>query len=334
MKNFNQIINEETLDWLLEKDNPSVLYFTLIKILNKSKNDVEVIAAKESIMKTGIVPQILSKQNMDGCWGDSQRFYTDKYRGTVWQLMLLAELGADAENMQIKKAGEFILNNAQEAENYGFSPYKSGKSSGGRAGDVIPCLTGNIIWSLITLGFADDERVKKGIEWICKYQRCDDGVHEKPVGTPYDRYPTCWGRHTCHMGVVKSLKALSALPKEKRDEKTERKINELAEYLLIHHIYKKSHDLSKVSKPGWLKLGFPLMYQTDVLEILGILTDIGCHDPRMDDTLKILENKQHNEKRWLLENSFNGKMLVTIEKKGSPSKWITLKALTVLMNSV
>ena len=38
------------------------------------------------------------------------------------------------------------------------------------------------------------------------------------------------------------------------------------DYLLAHHIYKQSHDLSRTAKPGWRKLQFPLMYQTDALD--------------------------------------------------------------------
>ncbi len=132
------------------------------------------------------------------------------------------------------------------------------------------------------------------------------------------------------MGVVKSLKALAAIPPERRDRRTADKIAELTEFLLIHHIHKKSRDLASVAKPGWLRLGFPLMYQTDILEILGILTDLGCRDPRMGEAAEILRNKGKPHNRWILENSFNGKTGVTIEEKGKPSKWITLRALSVL----
>jgi hypothetical protein len=333
MKKLVQITNEETIEWLMEKENPSVRYFTLTQLLNKSKNDNEVLAAKEYIMKTGVVPQILSNQNVDGYWGESQKFYTNKYSGTVWQLMILAELGVDPENKQIKKAGEFILEISQDPESFGFSHRNSKKTGGGLHSEVIPCLTGNMIWSLINLGFIDDDRIKKGIEWICNYQRSDDDSPESPKGWPYERYQMCWGKHSCHMGVVKSLKALSALPKDKKDKVIEEKIKTLAEYLLIHHIFKKSHDLSKTSKPGWLKLGFPLMYQTDILEVLGILTELEYSDPRMNDALGILKGKQNKEKRWNLENTFNGRMITDIEKKGKSSKWITLKAINILMKN-
>jgi hypothetical protein len=247
--------------------------------------------------------------------------------------MILAELGADKENKQIRKAGEFILEISQDPESFGFAHRDSKKTGGGLHSEVIPCLTGNMIWSLINLGFIDDERIKKGIEWICKYQRTDDNSPESPKGWPYDRYQMCWGKHSCHMGVIKSLKALASIPLEKRDKCIEAKIKTLAEYFLVHHIHKQSHNLRKTSKPGWLKLGFPLMYQTDILEILGILTDLGYSDPRMNEAIEILKAKQNTEKRWNLENSFNGRMIKNIEEKGKSSKWVTLKALHVLMKN-
>jgi hypothetical protein len=178
----------------------------------------------------------------------------------------------------------------------------------------------------------NDERIRNGIEYICKYQRSDDGVSDVLKEWPYDRYESCWGKHTCHMGVVKSLKALSAIPTEKRNKTVNEKIQTLAEYVLIHHIYRRSHDLKSTSKPGWLKPGFPLMYQTDILEILGILAELDYHDSRMEDAIDKLKTKKNKENRWDLENTFNGRMIKNIETKGESSKWITLKALNVLIN--
>jgi hypothetical protein len=103
-----------------------------------------------------------------------------------------------------------------------------------------------------------------------------------------------------------------------------------SEYVLQHRIHKKSHNLSQVSKPGWLHFGFPLMYQTDALEILGILTNLGFRDNRMQEAVDLVVSKQDEQGRWELENTFNGKFQVSIEQKGKPSKWITLNALRVL----
>jgi hypothetical protein len=322
--------NRAQIDWLLEESDPSVRLYALMKLLGKSVECPEALAARAAVMRSRPVARILARQSEGGYWGEGADFYTAKYTGTVWQLLILAELGADGGDPAIRRAAEFLLDNSQDRESGGFSVNSSAKSGGGRHSEVIPCLTGNVAYSLVRLGLGDDARVARAVDWICRYQRTDDGVDRPPSGWPYDRYGMCFGRHSCHMGVAKSLKALAAIPAKKRGKKVKEKIEELSEFVLVHHVHKKSHDLSRVSKPGWLKFGFPLMYQTDALEILCILADLGIRDDRMADAIGAVAEKRGADGRWKLENSFNGKTLVDIEKKGAASKWITAKALYAL----
>jgi hypothetical protein len=330
MTDLKSVLKADPTSWLLEKDNNSVRYFTLTDIQGKLENNPEAKKAKDDIMKVGLVPKILTKQNNDGYWETPTSFYTAKYRGTVWQLMILAELGADGKDERVKRACDFILENSQDHESGGFSMHSSGKTGGGRHSEVIPCLTGNMVWSLIRLGYLENPQVKRGINWITTYQRFDDGIEDPPKGWPYDRFEMCWGKHTCHMGAVKALKALAEIPADKRSKDIMSTIEKGVEYILGHHIHKRSHDLSRVSKPGWLRFGFPLMYQTDVLEILGILTRLGYKDKRMQEAVDLVISKQDDQGRWKLENTFNDRFLTRIEQKGKQSKWITLKALEVL----
>ena len=331
MNNLKSILKTNPTDWLLEKNNPSIRYFTLRDILEKPKEDLELQEARLEIMKTGLVPVILAKQQKEGYWETAENFYTAKYKGTVWQLLILAELGADIADVNIRKACEFILIHSQDRQSGGFAYSTSAKKGGGRHSEVIPCLTGNMVWSLIRLGYLNDPCIKRGINWITNYQRFDDGIQESLKGWPYDRLKAaCLGKHTCHMGAVKTLKALSEIPENQRSTDVKNTIEKGTEYILKHHIYKRSHELNLVAKPGWLKFGFPLMYQTDILEVLGILTQLGYKDERMQEAIDMLISKQDDWGRWNLENTFNGRFQVNIEQKGKPSKWITLKALKVL----
>ena len=330
MGNWRSVLKEDSTDWLLEKNNPSVRYFALTDILDRPNSDLEVVEAKNEIMNIGVVPKILAKESTQGYWENPQRFYTAKYKGTVWQLIILAELGADGRDARIKKACEFILVNSQDSQSGGFSMWTSARAGGGRKSGVIPCLTGNMVWSLIRFGYVADPRVRRAINWITTFQRFDDGTEGPPKVWPYDKYKICWGKHSCHMGVVKALKALSEIPFDKRSDDVENTIEKAAEYMLVHHIYKRSHDLSRVSKPGWLRFGFPLMYQTDALEILGILTKLGYRDRRMQEAVDLVISKQDNQGRWRLENTFNGRFQTNIEQKHKTSKWITLKAIKTL----
>lgn len=133
------------------------------------------------------------------------------------------------------------------------------------------------------------------------------------------------------MGVVKTLKAFSAIPMEKRTGEINDTIKKAADFMLAHHIYKQSHNLRRVSKPGWVKFGFPLMYQTDVLEILTILTDLGVKDSRMDEAVDLVISKQDDMGRWKVENTYGSdRLLVSMGKAGEQSKWLTYRAMRVL----
>lgn len=330
MNDWKNVLKADPTNWLLEEENPSVRYYALKDIIGKPEDDAEVQNARQEIMQTGMVCDILDRQREPAYLKTYPSFYTSKYKGLVWQLIVLAELGAKA-NSQIKEQCAYLLNNSQEKEHGGFAMHTAAKAGGGRITEVIPCLTGNMVWSLIRFGYLDDPGVQKGIGWITRYMRFNDGVEVDPQVPPYDRYEICWGKHTCHMGIVKALKALSIIPEEERTGEINDTIQKAAEFILMHHIHKRSHDVSRVSKPGWLKFGFPLMYQTDALEILDILTGLGIQDSRMDDAIHIVLSKQDETGRWKVENTYNSdRLLIPFEQKGAQSKWITLRAMRVL----
>lgn len=330
MSDWRALLNADPTDWLLEKENPSVRYFTLRDILGMPEDAPEVKQAKQLIMQTGVVPALLQKQRKPEYIQSYSRFYTNKYKGLVWSLIILAELGAVA-SPQIKEDCEYLFVHSQETIDGGFAMNTAIKTGGGRASEVIPCLTGNMVWSLIRLGYLEDPRVQKGIDWITRYMRFNDGIVVDPQVPPYDRYEVCWGKHTCHMGVVKTLKALAAIPEDQRTGAVDDTIHKAVEFLLIHHIHKRSHDLNRISKPGWTKFSFPLMYQTDVLEILDILTGLGIADNRMKEAMELVLSKQDVMGRWKTESTNNSSRFpIPADPKDEQSKWLTLRAMRIL----
>jgi len=324
------IVSPKVLGYLLEEDNPSVRYFALTDLVGKSEGDPEVEEAKLAIMTRGVVPRILARQEEGGYWGEAKNFYlSSKYTGTVWTFHVLAALGANGNDERIRKACEFVLRNSQDRKSGGFA-IRAGKDEGGDHNGIEPCLTANMTWCLLRFGFMDDPRVKRAIEWILQYQRFDDSSQSAPAGWPYDGWEMCWGKHSCHNGVIKSLKALAELPPSRRSGRVKSTIDEGLDYLLRHHVYRQSHNLKEVSVPAWTQLGFPRLWDTDVLEILDVLTALGCRDPRMEDAVNLIASKQDAGGKWTLESTWNGRTQARIEQKGKPSKWITLHALRAL----
>lgn len=326
-------MDDSLISWLLEEENPSVRYGTLKDLLNIPQTSEQVLASRDKIMHVGYVPALLERMRSEEYVKRFPNFYTDKYKGLVWSLVTLAELGAQRTD-QIGEYCEYLLDNSQENGHGGFSMHASAKRGGGRPSEVIPCLTGNLTWALLQFGYGEDKRVAKAINWLGLFSRFNDGVETETVPPPYDRYEMCWGRHTCFMATVKMLKALGAIPGPMRSKEIEDTIGRGVEFLLIHHIFKQSHDLKKKSKPGWLRLSFPLMYQTDLLEILDILTALGVQDVRMEEAILQLQSKQDAQNRWHLENTYiNERLLIPLGNKGEASKELTLRALRVLKRS-
>ncbi len=320
---------QEVLDWLLERENPAVRLGTLRDLCGLGKDDPEVQGARQALMAGEQVTKILSKQTPGGYWGKPEDFYVrSKYKGTVWNVILLAEMGADGSDERIRHACEFLLDWSQDAESGGFAFYDSKRDA--RREQIGPCLTGNLVWSMLRFGMVDDPQVWKGVEWIAKYQRTDDGT-KPPKEWPYAKYETCWGKHTCMMGVVKGLKALAEVPTEKRTSQISAKIEELAEFLLAHRLFKRSHNPDEVANERWTRFGSPHLWATDALEMLGILVKLGYSDARMQDAIDLVLSKQGEDGCWKQEDDYyNGRMLVRFEKAGEASKWVTIEALKVL----
>jgi hypothetical protein len=132
------------------------------------------------------------------------------------------------------------------------------------------------------------------------------------------------------MGVVKALRALAEIPLDRRTDAIENTIRNGADYLLRHHVHKRSHAPEQVANPRWLQLGFPLFWRIDVLEMVAVLVKLGYHDSRMQEAVDLVISRQDEQGRWLLETTFNRLMHVSIERKDHPSKWVTLNALRML----
>jgi len=55
-----------TLNWLLEENQPSITYLTLLQLLEKTENDPEVQSAKQMIPKVGWGEVLANQHPKDG----------------------------------------------------------------------------------------------------------------------------------------------------------------------------------------------------------------------------------------------------------------------------
>jgi hypothetical protein len=332
MSKWQSCLKADPTPWLLEPENPSVRYFTLTEILDRPVDNWDVVTTRHDIIEIGDVPKLLEGLSENGYWNPGNSFYLPRYTSTAWRFMLLAEYNVDGSLPWIRKIVDYLYQHAQ-VDTGGFAVQDITRREPNSDGS--PCFTGNMIWSLIRLGYLSDPQVQNGIDWLVKYSRFDDGETTNwPEWLPQDPDDFCWGKHTCFRGVIAHLQALAEIPIENRSLQVKQTLEEGVEYLLIHHVYKHSHDLCKpIAK--YVPIGFPLFGENDMLRMLLFLTKLGVHDDRMQDAVNRLARKQNQRGQWKQQHvyqktKYTGFMPIPIDDKGQPSKWVTLRALTVL----
>jgi hypothetical protein len=67
------------------------------------------------------------------------------------------------------------------------------------------------------------------------------------------------------------------------------------------------------------------------LQVVEALVGLGYgNDPRLAKAMKIINEKQNAQGRWLLEYDYTGKTWVNFGVKKQPNKWVTFRASRVL----
>ncbi len=338
---MNQIglepLNANPLPWLLEpdRDNPGVRYFALTKLLDRPDEDPEVLAARWSVMATGPVPRILQAQEPGGYWVEPGPGYYPKYRGTIWQNISLALMGADGSDHRVAASCEYVLDHSRSSW--------SGFSVDGRPAGMIPCLQGNLAAALLDLGWLGDRRMDAALDWLARSITGEGIAPAAETNAPVRYYRSgnsgpgfrCSANNhlPCAWGAVKSLLALGKVPEGQRTPAMQEAIEVGADFLLSRDPAIADYPMGYREKPnrGWFQPGFPLGYVTDFLQNLEALFAVGMgDDPRLEAAIDLLLDKQDELGRWKMEYSYNGKTWVDVEQKSHPSKWVTLRALCLL----
>lgn len=297
-------MREDVLSWLLDRENPSVRYLTMRNLLGMKEKDSEVAEARKAIFEMRQVRRIFKNQNKKGFWDKEDSPYFPKYKSTYWTLMLLAQLGIEADE-RVRKACEYI--------------FKFQKENGGFMEDfkddiTIPCLTGNVLIFLHHFGYSKDGRVKKAVEHLCNTQIADGGwvCHE---WKSHRR-----DKHGCFQGTIAPLEALGIFGKKKETALG-------AEFFLRHRLFLADHHGFSLIKPHFLFLGFPTFFYS-IMRGLLVLTDLSYREERMKDALDVLMKKRNKKGRWISESVPN--LRCSFDRKGCESKWVTLQAMTVV----
>ena len=196
------------------------------------------------------------------------------------------------------------------------------------------CTTANVVRALVQAGYERDDRVVRALDWLVEEQKEDGGWHcfDSSKGTL-----DCW----------EPLSAYSVLPKSRQSRRIKRSIERGAEFYLDRKLSKEGSG----KYAPWFRYHYPIHYYYDLLVGLDVLTSLGYDgDDRMKDALSLLRKKRRPDGTWPLdalnpdlppdlpETEYSMSppfepfpaIPFGLEKVGSPSKMVTLRALRVL----
>ncbi len=324
----------ETLEWLLEPDDPAVRHLALRDLLDRPADDLELLAARREAHRIGPIAAILDAMDPAGYWVEPGPGYGPKYRSTVWSVTMLAQCGASAaEDERIGRACAYVLDHA-------LTPDGRFSTNGAPSGSI-DCLHGNLLTALLDLGCADP-RLEAAFDWAAR-SVTGEGVAPRTERDAAPRYYAgkcgpgfaCGANANlpCAWGAAKIMLAFGRVPAAWRTPLVERAIRQGVDFLFSVDPAEATYPSGYSAKPSgnWWKFGFPVFYVTDLLQIVEALVALGYgSDPRLANALDIVRAKQDATGRWPLEYDYTGKTWVDVGAKKQPSKWVTLRALRVL----
>ena len=327
-------LRADPLPWLLEPDAPAVRHRALRQLVDRRPDDPDVTESVGAAMRADPIAAILAAQQPNGHWEKPGPGYATKYRGTVWQLIFLDQLGADPTDPGVRRAAEYVLSHSQAASG-GFGASGALTAAAPPPSSVVHCLNGNLLRALIGFGLIDDVRVGRAIDWQARAITGEDMDRWYATATCGPGFACAANeRLPCAWGAIKALGALARIPAERRSSLVTRAIDAGVAFLL-------SRDPADADYPAgwgnqrpngsWFRLGFPSGYVADILQNLEVLVELGrAKDPRLARAVEWLLGKQDADGRWANQYAYNGKTWVDFERQGAPSKWVTLRACRVL----
>jgi hypothetical protein len=337
----------DVLEWLLQPDNPPVRYLTLTNLLHKPPESAEVRKAKARLMDYPVTQEIL-RHTEEFPSDVKDRAYT-KYSGPYWQLIFLGQFLADGKDPRIAGWAQDILEKRAWVT---------------RAG--CQCLTANMLAAYMRLGYGNHPVVVQETEALAERTLGDGGI--RCAAMDYSLLPHC---HMAQPKLLLCFSLIPPGKRSPAVNSTIRLLltnlldTELFVYVPGHQREwqevlmnpPKRSELGKGEtikgwvagererflksrgfgdrrpKQGWLKFGFPLHYNSDIMEAMYSLVLLGVPlSPRLKKPLEVIRQKMTRQGKWILENSLNGKMLADVEEKGKPSKWLTYYGHHVLMH--
>ncbi len=288
-----------TIDWLVSRENPGVRAVALRDLLGRPAKDPELRRARQALPRDPFLRDLLALARTRLVPSPPVPLER-RYDGGMWLALFLTEFGADAALPVLRHAGDVLLARWEKA----FVDLERGRENG-----LDAPLFSAALRVLARTGKGGDPRVVRGAEWIAR--RAVSGK-----GRP-----------------VKDLLLFGEMPEAARTEAIARAIAFLDARLVEDEL---PALLGPAAPPEAVKAGYPCGDETDLVEALAALRGVRPPgepaEPALSRALAALAARADHRARWKLERPRPARLPLAPERTGEPSRWVTLRALTVLQH--
>ncbi len=315
---------QPAVDWLLTHPSPAVRLRTREWLLGGDPGAGLACEGRPDLSSDPVIVGLLEKQADDGSWGGTG-FYGPRHRSTFYVLSVLAEMGASVScppplGPAVERAAVFSF--AFQAANGEFYQYR--RAEGGKPSSLapVPCVTIRAATFLAALGYADDPRVGRAVEYLVSIQR-PDGSWSCAGGAMPRRYVSekgCLGTAACFLALAEQVPHLLG------GHPSTRAAAQFTERLYMRDP-KGFHVPDK-----WRALPYPYYHFPMDLAETGrlLLAELGPTE-RVEEGVRLcLAKCRPGDGLWASEGR-PSKPPVPPGRKGRPHPWVTLRVLRFIL---
>lgn len=319
-ENYMMNANDSTVKWLLDSD-PAIRWQVMRDLLDAPEN--EWTAERKKVEHEGWGRKLISHQDEDGRWAGGT-FAPPDTTAEEWKtaqpftasfptLCLLREFGVDPSTEWAKKTVDLLGKNAKWEE--GNQPFWEGETE--------ECINGQTVAN----GAYFSADISGIVKRLLGERQPDGGWNcERPNGSVKSSFATT-------MSVLEGFLEYEKAKGSKLEITEARKSAE--EYILKRHLYKRLTTGEPADKK-FVQLLSPNRWHYDVLRALEYFRAASKvtgdkPDPRLKEAVEQLRSKRREDGTWAADWEVPGRKWFALDDGvGSPSPWLTLRALRVL----
>ncbi|MDY7041499.1 MAG: hypothetical protein SVX38_11605 [Chloroflexota bacterium] len=317
----------DTVQWLLESDEPWTRYRTLVDLLDRPEDDPDVQAARAGMLAHPQVQEMIAEA---ANWPGYPLKRHNDAKHPLYKFSTLADFGVRAgDDEGMDAAIEAVMAHQSPGGAFQIS-MNIPQRYGGTGEDIwawMLCDAPTLLYALLAFGLGDDPRVQRAVEHLVGL--VDENGWRCIVSSELGKFRGPGRKDDpCPVANVYALKALAQVPELPDGQVTRTG----AEMLLWHWEHQGERKLFMFGiGTDFRKLKYPFVWY-DILHVVDVLSRYPFvhDDPRFREMVETITAQANEEGRYTATSMYRAWKGWSFAGKKNPSPWLTFLALRLL----